>query len=515
MATTRSQISKGATGSSVKELQEALNKNGYKLDVDGVFGSKTQAAVKDYQSKNNLQVDGIVGKNTWGALFPTTSTATTTTPATTTTKKTTTSKSTTTKKSTTSGSTSTTTTPKTSSGGNTPSQYSAEKALASVPEFSYKAYAESPTVTAAKEALQAQLNNKPAAYQSSYEQQINDVLNKILNREEFSYDLNGDALYQQYKDQYTTQGKQAMMDTMGQAAALTGGYGNSYAQSVGQQTYQGYLQQLNDKVPELYQLALDKYNREGEDLYNQYGLYTDRENTEYGRHRDDVSDYYTGLDLAYNQYLDERNFDYGKYSDDRNLAYQTNRDKFSDAMWATEFGYGQERDSTADQQWLTQFNEALRQYNEELEYQKGRDQVSDAQWQTEYDENLRRWNLANGLNADGTPITTTSKRKSGTPKLSADDSTSQAPVGSSFMDSVIKASENSKLATTYNENKNAQLKAENNGKSYYGEVLQEVSTNDTASSRKYINDLYKNSYINEAEKNSLLQYVDMKEKSKK
>ena len=503
----KKQISYGSKGSDVKELQTALNSKGYSLDVDGIFGSKTQAAVRDYQSKNKLQVDGIVGTNTWGSLFPTTTATSTAKPTTAATNKTTTTSS---SKKTTSSSAS-----DTAAATIKPSQYSAKDTLASVPEFSYDAYKESDTVAAAKAALQAQLAAKPGEYQSSYQQQINDVLDKILNREKFSYDLNGDALYQQYKDQYTTQGKQAMMDTMGQAAALTGGYGNSYAQSVGQQTYQGYLQQLNDKVPELYQLALDKYNREGEDLYNQYGLYTDRENTEYGRHRDDVSDYYTGLDLAYNQYLDERNFDYGKYSDDRNLAYQTNRDKFSDAMWATEFGYGQERDSTADQQWLTQFNEALRQYNEELEYQKGRDQVSDAQWQTEYDESLRRWNLANGLNADGTPITTTSKRKSGTPKLSADDSTSQAPVGSSFMDSVIKASENSKLATTYNENKNAQLKAENNGKSYYGEVLQEVSTNDTASSRKYINDLYKNSYINEAEKNSLLQYVDMKEKSKK
>ena len=83
-------------------------------------------------------------------------------------------------------------------------------------------------------------------YQSPWQTQLNDTISKILNREKFSYDLNGDALYQQYKDQYVNQGQQAMMDTMGQAQAMTGGYGNSYAQTVGQQTYQGYLQQLND-----------------------------------------------------------------------------------------------------------------------------------------------------------------------------------------------------------------------------------------------------------------------------
>ena len=232
-------------------------------------------------------------------------------------------------------------------------------------------------------ALQAQMNNKPGAYQSTYQQQIDEVLNKILNREEFSYDLNGDALYQQYKDQYTAQGKQAMMDAMGQAAALTGGYGSSYAQGVGQQTYQGYLQQLNDKVPELYQLALEQYNRKGEDLLNQYSLYTDRENTEYNRHRDDVGDYYTNLDYLTNQYQNERNFDYGKYSDDRNFGYQVNRDQLNDTKWQTEF------------------DEALRQYNESMQYQKDRDAVSDEQWQKEFEEAQRQFNVANGGSSGG------------------------------------------------------------------------------------------------------------------
>ena len=453
---TRKQISYGSQGSDVKELQSALNSKGYSLDVDGVFGSKTRAAVRDYQSKNKLQVDGIVGTNTWGSLFPTTtaSAATTTKPAATTTKPAaTTTKNTATTSGATSGKT-TTSTPTTTSGTKaaatkvstvkptsgtpatvTPSKTSAKDALANVPEFSYAEYAESPTVTAAKQALQAQLANKPGEYKSTYQQQINDTLNKILNREEFSYDLNGDALYQQYKDQYATQGKQAMMDTMGQAAALTGGYGNSYAQSVGQQTYQGYLQQLNDKVPELYQLALDKYNAESDALLNQYNLYSDRESADYNRYRDTVSDYYANLDRLNSQYLDERNFDYGQYSDARNHAYQTNRDKISDAMWAAEFGYGQERDAIADSQWAQNFNENLRQYNqnfaygmqrddisdqqwqrqyedslrqyaEQFAYQQSRDQAADSQWQSEFDEAMRRWNLANGLNADGTPIAT-------------------------------------------------------------------------------------------------------------
>ena len=116
----------------------------------------------------------------------------------------------------------------------------AAETTVSRPSFEYKPYMESDAVKQAQSMLQQQMSNKPGQYTSPWHTQLNDTINKILNREKFSYDLNGDALYQQYKDQYTTQGQMAMMDTMGQAAALTGGYGNSYAQSVGQQAYQGY-----------------------------------------------------------------------------------------------------------------------------------------------------------------------------------------------------------------------------------------------------------------------------------
>ena len=204
-------------------------------------------------------------------------------------------------------------------------------------------YVEGASVTNAYNALNSL--QKPGEYQSQWQQNLNDTMNKILNREKFTYDVNGDALYQQYKDQYVTQGKMAMMDTMGQAAAMTGGYGNSYAQSVGQQAYQGYLQQLTDKVPELYQLALNKYNQEGEELYNQYGLFADADDRDYGRYRDTVSDYYTDRGYYTDLYNNERNFDYGKYRDtvsDWQYDYSTANDNY----WNNKnFGYGQYSDN--------------------------------------------------------------------------------------------------------------------------------------------------------------------------
>ena len=82
----------------------------------------------------------------------------------------------------------------------------------------------------------------------------------------------------------------AMGDAIGQASAMTGGYGNSYAQSVGQQAYQAQLDNLNDKVPELWQMAYDQYRQDGQDLYNQYAMLGEQENMDYGRHRDSMAD---------------------------------------------------------------------------------------------------------------------------------------------------------------------------------------------------------------------------------
>lgn len=248
------QVSQGSSGDTVKELQKKLNSKGYSLSEDGIFGAKTLAAVKDYQSKNSLQVDGIVGNKTWNSLL---------------------------------------------SGSNTNTQTTQQPAPATQPEKSYRYDADNdPVYQAAKQKVKdLEAAGKPVL-QGTYDEQVKTLFDEIMGQKEFTYDLNGDALWQQYKDQYTTQGKMAMMDTMGQAAALTGGYGSSYGQGVGQQAYQGYLQQLNDRVPELYQLALQKYNDDQALLQEKYAAARELRADEYGRYRDETSDYYTDLGLA-------------------------------------------------------------------------------------------------------------------------------------------------------------------------------------------------------------------------
>lgn len=182
----------------------------------------------------------------------------------------------------------------------------------------YQTYKESQSVSDAKAAMDAHEKNKVSPWTGgSYGEALNGAIDKINNREKFSYDLNGDALYQQYKNQYINGGRLAMQDTLGQAAALTGGYGNSYAVTAGNQAYQEYLKGLNDVVPELYQMAYDRYNNEGEELYNQASLYNTMYNTEYGEYRDKVSDWNTEADRLSNKYYNESNLDYSRFSDNR------------------------------------------------------------------------------------------------------------------------------------------------------------------------------------------------------
>ena len=362
----------GSQGDDVVQLQKILNSHGYGLDEDGIFGGKTRQAVRDFQQKNGLTVDGIVGSQTtlsltggeglWFWEPPTTNTTDNNT-------------------------TDNTSTPATSS-----------KPTYTAPTYTAPTYKESDTVKQAQAALNTQLANKPGAYQSQWQTQLNDTIDKILNREKFSYDLNGDALYQQYKDKYIQQGKMAMGDAIGQASAMTGGYGNSYAQSVGQQAYQAQLNNLNDIVPELYQMAYDKYNQEGQDLYNQYSMLGTQEEQDYGRYRDEMSDWLTERDYLANRYDAERDYDYNKFVDDRNFGYN----QFTDNR---NFGYGEYRDAMSDYQW-----------QEAYDYQKDRDKVADEQWEQEYALNAlkggytvdKSGNTEGGTKVGGTltPITT-------------------------------------------------------------------------------------------------------------
>jgi len=184
---------------------------------------------------------------------------------------------------------------------------------------------------------------KPPAYVSAYSSQIDAVLDKILNREAFSYDMNADPLYHQYKNQYTQTGNLAMRDTIGNAAALSGGYGSSYATTAGSQAYDSHLSQLNDRIPELYQLAYGQYRDEGDQMTTQLGALRDADTADYTKYRDTVSDWRSDLEYYYNQYSDMSEAEYNRYLNDlsawerdREYYYQQAQDRQAQENWEKE-----------------------------------------------------------------------------------------------------------------------------------------------------------------------------------
>lgn len=197
-----------------------------------------------------------------------------------------------------------------------------------------RGYSPSGAVSQAKAYLQQVQSRRPGSYQSRWDAELDSLYDQITNRKPFQYDLNQDALYQQYKEQYQRLGKTAMQDTMGQAASLTGGYGSTYAEQVGQQTYNAYLQSLNDIVPELYDRAYGRYQDEGQDLYNRYGIVSDRESMDYSKYRDTVSDYYNDLADARSSYDSEWNKDYTQWSDQ--LSYWQQKAAQEQAYWQSQ-----------------------------------------------------------------------------------------------------------------------------------------------------------------------------------
>lgn len=181
-------------------------------------------------------------------------------------------------------------------------------------------------------------------YVSQYQQQIDALSAAILGRGKFSYDKDTDPLYQQYKESYTRGGQRGMQDTLAQVAARTGGIASSYATSAAQQTYNNYMAELANKVPELQQLA--------------YSMYMDDLNSQ----RADLS-MLMGLEQdAFNRFANERDFSYG-----------VSRDQVADSQWQQNFAYQQAMDALAQQNWQSQFD-----------YNAGRDQIADSQWQQNF-----------------------------------------------------------------------------------------------------------------------------------
>ena len=149
---------------------------------------------------------------------------------------------------------------------------------------------------------------------TSYSDSVRDMIDKIMNREKFSYDVDTDPLFQQALASAMNSGKQAMQDTIGQASALTGGYGSTYATTAGNQAYNSFIEDAYDNLPEYYQMALNAYQMEGEEMYRQYSMLSTEDEKEYNRN-------ITAYDATYAHRNQVYNEAYTQYRDSKSDAF--------------------------------------------------------------------------------------------------------------------------------------------------------------------------------------------------
>ena len=236
------------------------------------------------------------------------------------------------------------------------------------------AYKPAQQVQQAQQAMQQNQAAKPQGYTSKYGPQLDNILQQIQNPQDFKYEFNGDELFKYYADNYTQKGKQAAANVMGQAAALTGGYGNSYGQQIANQTYDQYLLDLYDKGMDLRDRAYQQYADRRADQYNQYNVLAGADDRDYGRYRDTVGDWERERDYLTGRYDTERGFDYGQYQDQL-AAWQADRD-YAANRYDTErnFDYGAYMDAAqrAEQQYQfdAQMAENIRQFDANLDWDK-------------------------------------------------------------------------------------------------------------------------------------------------
>lgn len=296
------QVSRGSGDKeTVLALQRKLNEYSAGLQEDGIFGANTDAAVRKYQRENGLQADGIAGEKTWAKLMG-------------------------------------------NNAGNQQAQQPVTPPVAAQPEKSYRYDAQNDPVFQAAQQKYQDLEGSRPTYQGTFDEQYNQMYQEMMGQKKLEYDLNGDPLWQQYKDQYLTQGKMASMDAMGQAAALTGGYGSSFGQAAGQQAYQGYVQQLNDKVPELHALAMQKYDHDQALLKDKFAAVKAMRDDEYAKHMDELGLWYKDMGLA----KDDVNTAFNRGQSAWYTEEQLRRNDVADKQWQTSFDYQKEQDKIAN-----------------------------------------------------------------------------------------------------------------------------------------------------------------------
>ena len=269
-----------------------------------------------------------------------------------------------------------------------------------------------PSAVTEADAYLADQLQKIQSGKTSYSDQVRDMMDKILNREKFSYDVDTDPLFQQALASAMNSGKTAMQDTIGQASALTGGYGSTYATTAGNQAYNAFIEDAYDNLPQYYQMALEAYQMEGDEMYRQYGMLSAEDDKEFNRNvtaydatyqhrnrmydeayqqfRDTKSDAFGMANLQLSEHSQQVSDAYNLYNASSNMADKLYEREYS--QWADEVNLAYKYAEMLNSDWWNQtnFDEGVRQY--EKNYAQTEDHFTRTQeFQSAESQKQRDW----------------------------------------------------------------------------------------------------------------------------
>lgn len=147
------------------------------------------------------------------------------------------------------------------------------------------------------------------------DQKLDEAINKYLNSRGFNYNTADDPDYQAYVREYNENAKQGKTLSRATAKTLANGYNPTYADTVADEVYNSYMENVTDAIPQFKNLAaLENSGRENQ-LANAVNIYSTQAQRDYGRYRDTVGDNKNFLNYLYDRYATDRQSDVQQNAD--------------------------------------------------------------------------------------------------------------------------------------------------------------------------------------------------------
>lgn len=146
-------------------------------------------------------------------------------------------------------------------------------------------------------------------YKSTYSGKLDDAISNYLTGRGFEYDPTQDKAYQQYRKEFAQNAAMARDTSRNTANQLAGGYNPTYADTVADEVYNDRMGNISNAESTFKGLAQQDYQAKQEQNANVLNLYNTLEGTDYSRNRDTVGDYKNYLNLLASRYSTDRQAD--------------------------------------------------------------------------------------------------------------------------------------------------------------------------------------------------------------